>query len=105
MQLIFLRKALLSAAGNINNLAEKQCSDILNSSFARSDGAGIDINQIRPLLLHIIAGAYLDNRCDRKTVRRSASCHKYLQSDAGSQLTWAADNIAGRCGSIDQALL
>ncbi len=105
MEAILVAVRLLDAACNVQNQVEDFGADIGDGGFTGGDMTGRDINEVEPLLFHLVAAAHLDDGSHIQTIRRAAASHEDLQADAGGHLRGAADDIGSRRCGEDQAVL
>ncbi|KAG0924454.1 hypothetical protein G6F32_013905 [Rhizopus arrhizus] len=78
---------------------------VFDRRLARRAAAGVHVPQVGPAARQAVARGHLDHRHLRQAIRRAAPRRENMQVPAGRQLQGAADEIAGRRGREDQALL
>src|SRR5699024_8723476 len=90
---------------HVQNEVEDLLPHLSDGCFTGSHAAGGNVDQIEPVLLHLVAAAHLDHRGHVQPVGSAAAGHEHLQADAAGQLAGAAHDVAGGGGCVDQTVL
>ena len=95
VEAVLVAVGLLFAAGHVQNEVEDLLPHLSDGCFTGSHAAGGNVDQIEPVLLHLVAAAHLDHRGHVQPVGSAAAGHEHLQADAAGQLAGAAHDVAG----------
>ena len=95
VEAVLVGVGLLHAAGHVQNQVEQLGAHVGDGLLAGGDGAGVDVDEVKPVLLHLVAGADLDDRGGGQPVGGAPAGHKDLKPDAAGQLAGPADDVAG----------
>ena len=105
MESVLIAVGLLQSACHIQDHVEYLRSHLSDGRLSGGNGTGGNIDHVKPVILHFIAAANLDDGADIQAVGSSPAGHEYLKADSAGHLAGAADNIAGRGRRVDEAPL
>ena len=81
IQLELFCVGLLLATGHIQDKGEQALSHLLDTLISCSNATCVKVDEVIPLLLHVITGTDLYHRGFSKAVGSAASCHEHLQRE------------------------
>lgn len=105
MEPVLVGVGLPDAAGHIQDQVEQLSAHLRDGLLPGGDGAGVHVDEVEPVGLHLVAGADLDHRGGGQAVGGTPAGHEDLEADAAGQLRGSADDVAGGGGGVDQAVL